>query len=383
MSLIATQDDILSRARNLAADIHRRADAADAAGVLPAEDVRALRDSGYLAMPVPRHFGGPEVPLRAVLAAHLALAQGSASTGIVAAMTLQVMGNMREASPWDDAASERLARLVLDGALMNSAASEPRMGSPSRGAVFHSRATREGDSWVLNGHKTWITGGEHLTHLLVKLQVEDAPGTLLVPADTPGLRWDATWGDALSLRASDSHDLYLEDVRVPADHLLTPNPADAPHPNAWFPLLLGATYLACGLAARAAVIQYALERIPSALGEPIATLPKIKRQIGEIDLTLQAAQALLLEVGADWDNHPAQRPALYARVAAAKHMATESAERATELALKIAGGRAITRSLPLERYFRDARAGAMQPPSGDTALEIIGARAIDAYSEDD
>ncbi len=378
MQFTPIQNPII-QARDLAVGIHARAGSADRAGKLPAEDVRDLCESGYLAMPVLKRFGGPELPLREIIAAHLELAQGSASTGIVAAMTLQTMGHARETEPWAEDHFAHISQIVLDGGLINSAASEPRMGSPSRGAVFSSTATRDGDEWVLDGQKTWITGGQHLTHLLIKLEVEDAPGTLLVPADTPGLRWETTWGDALSLRASDSHDLYLEGARVPGWALIQHGKLDSPHPNAWFPMLLGATYLACGLAARRAVIQYALERVPSALGEPIATLPKIQRQIGEMDLVLQAAQALLLDVAGVWDNHPTERESLYPRIAAAKHFAVESAANATEIALKIAGGRAITPSLPLERYFRDARAGAMQPPSGDTALETIGQGAIAVY----
>jgi len=65
-----------------------------------------------------------------------------------------------------------------------------------------------------------------------------------------------------------------------------------------------------------------------------------------------------------------------ARIAAAKTMVTETANDVTDKALRIAGGSAITRALPLERYFRDARAGSMQPPAGDTALEMVGRAAI-------
>ena len=69
------------------------------------------------------------------------------------------------------------------------------------------------------------------------------------------------------------------------------------------------------------------------------------------------------------------------RIAAAKLMVNEMANKATEKALQIAGGTSITRALPLERYFRDVRAGSMQPPSGDTALEMIGRAAIGPLPE--
>jgi alkylation response protein AidB-like acyl-CoA dehydrogenase len=115
--------------------------------------------------------------------------------------------------------------------------------------------------------------------------------------------------------------------------------------------------------------------VPTALGKPIATLPKIQRQIGEIDLMLQAARALLFEVAAEWTGDERSR-GLFPRIAAAKHLVTETANQVTDKALQIAGGASLTRDLPLERFFRDTRAGLMQPPSGDTALEIIGQGAI-------
>ncbi len=214
--------------------------------------------------------------------------------------------------------------------------------------------------------------------MLVRLQVEDGPGLILVPQETPGVTWEETWVNTLSLRASDSHDVYFTDVEVPPDHLLERSAGRGPSlPNAWFPLLLAAAYLGPAIAARQAVVQYALERVPAALGKPIATLPKIQRQIGEIDIALQAAQALLFEVAQAWTGEVAVCQSLFSRVAAAKHFAIETAQDVTNQALQIAGGQSITSALPLERYFRDVRAGSMQPPSGDTALEIVGRGALE------
>jgi len=374
---------MISVAQGLAKDFASRADDADKHGKLPAEDVRALRESGYLALPIARAYGGLGGSLLDCVAAHLELAQGSASTALVAAMPLQVFGNAQETGAWSETHLAQMARAVVeDGALFNAVASEPAMGSPSRGKVYASTATQDGGEWVINGHKTWISGGRHLTHLLVKLLADGEPATILVSADTPGLRWQETWHDALSLRASDSHDLILEKVRVPLDKLIERESGTPPHPNAWFPLLVGAVYLGTAIAARDAVIHYALERVPTALGKPIATLPKIQRQIGEIDIALQSARAFVLEVAAAWSENPQQRAAIYARIAAAKHHAVESAIFATDLALKVAGGQGITGALPLERFLRDVRAGSMQPPSGDTALEIAGRGAIGAVEHD-
>jgi alkylation response protein AidB-like acyl-CoA dehydrogenase len=142
---------------------------------------------------------------------------------------------------------------------------------------------------------------------------------------------------------------------------------------------MAVVYLGAAVAARNAVIKYALERTPTALGQPIATLPKIQRQIGEIDLALQAARALLFEVAGQWTGEEENRRKLYPRVVAAKVQVIEAANDVTDQALRIAGGLSITKALPLERYFRDVRAGPMQPPAGDMALEMIGRHAIEEW----
>jgi alkylation response protein AidB-like acyl-CoA dehydrogenase len=139
--------------------------------------------------------------------------------------------------------------------------------------------------------------------------------------------------------------------------------------------------LGTAVAARNHVIQFTLERVPTALGKPIATLPKIQRQIGEIDINLQAARSLLLEVAGQWTGDNEQRSQFMSRIAAAKMIVTQTANSVTEKALQIAGGTSITKALPLERHFRDVRAGSMQPPSGDTALEMVGRAAIEALGQ--
>jgi alkylation response protein AidB-like acyl-CoA dehydrogenase len=372
-----TREAITEMAQSVAADIATRADAADRAGQLPAEDIDALRDAGFLRLSVPTEFGGLGASLADCVAAEIELAQGSASTALVAAMQLQVFGHQRETCTWRDDAYEQLCREAAEGGLFNSIASEPRLGSPSRGGLPETTALPgpDDDHLIVNGHKTWSSGGKHLTHMLVRVAAGDEPGVVLVRQAYDGIEWVETWQDALSFRASNSDDVYFRDVVVPRWNLIeTGNPRSAP--NVWFPMILSALYLGTAVAARDATIRFALDRVPTALGKPIATLPKIQRQIGEIDTALQAARALLFEVAELWTGDEAGREALMPRIAAAKLVVNETANKVTEKALQVAGGTSITHALPLERYFRDVRAGSMQPPSGDTALEIVGRAAM-------
>ncbi|MDX2005372.1 MAG: acyl-CoA dehydrogenase family protein [Meiothermus sp.] len=370
-------------AQSLAGEFGRRADEADRIGRLPPEDIAALKKSGYLCLSIPTEYGGQGLSMRECVEAHLELSQGSGSTAMVAGMQLHIFGQARETGAWPEEKTAMMCRQAVQGGLFNALASEPQLGSPSRGGLPATTAvpTADGSGWRVNGHKTWCTGGRHLTHLLVSVRIEEEPATVLVPNGAPGLEWADTWGDALSFRASDSHDVYFKDVVVPAENLLQRGRASTPVPNAWFPMVMSAVYLGTALAARHALIRFVLERTPTALGQPIATLPKIQRQIGEIDLALQAARALFLEATGAWTGEPAGRSRLYPRLVAAKHLITETANEVTDKALRVAGGLSLTRALPLERYFRDVRAGLMQPPSGDTALEIIGHHAVEAERE--
>src|SRR5215813_8236803 len=103
---------VLEIAQNLAADFATRADEADRLGKLPAEDVQALKDSGYLGISIPREYGGAGLSLQECVAAQLELAKGSASSAMVAGMQLHMFGNMRENHPWDEAKFEYWCRIA-------------------------------------------------------------------------------------------------------------------------------------------------------------------------------------------------------------------------------------------------------------------------------
>ncbi len=184
----------LERASTVAQQIASRATTADRQGKLPIEDVHALRDGGFFALSVPSDHGGLGLSLSECVAAILTLAQGSASSALVAVMPLHVFGYAREIRPWPERMFAGMCPAAIHhGALFNNVASEPMLGSPSRGGSFatHARPHACG-GWVVNGHKTWTTGGRHITHMLMRLQVGDDPGLMLVEQQTPGVRWEET-----------------------------------------------------------------------------------------------------------------------------------------------------------------------------------------------
>ena len=361
----------------VAAEIEPRADAANRAGTLNPADLTSLTTAGFTALPVPRAYGGHGASLRDCVAAQVAIAQANPSTALIAGMNLHVIGQQRETLSWREGKFAEYCRAIItDGALINSLATEPALGSPSRGQFFKTKARTVTGGYRISGQKTMATGGEYLTHMLVNLSIDDdKTGVIRVPQAADGVRWENTWQDVLSFRASESHDVHFDNVFVEAEHLVSIS-RGKPTVNIWFPLIMSSIYHGAAMGARNALIKYALERVPTALGRPIATLPKIQRQIGEIDLRLQAAEALLFEVAGQWQGKAEQRDQFKARLAAAKEMVTGTALFVTDRALQVAGAVSLTAALPLERFFRDVRAGAMQPPSGDTALELIGRTAL-------
>jgi alkylation response protein AidB-like acyl-CoA dehydrogenase len=217
---------------------------------------------------------------------------------------------------------------------------------------------------------------------------DDAPqgatANAIVRAGSEGLRLEDTWGDALSLRSSGSYDVLYTNVFVPSEWLVDRQPAgqkppaEPPYGTAWFALTMAAVYLGIGQAANDAICQYAHARVPSALGKPIATLPAIQRRIGEGQVALSAARQVLRQTAHDWSARPELRADLAPRIAMSKYLCTNAALAATDQALRVAGGFGLTRQLPLERFFRDARAGLTHPPQDEAALELIGRAALEA-----
>ncbi len=360
----------MAKASELAWEFAARAGEADRDGRLPEGDIAALKRSGLLALSVPKTYGGLGADLRLATETLLTLAQGSTSTALVVTMQTNLFGHSSETDAWGEHTAEFCRRAVA-GEVFNAAASEPQLGSPSRGGLPQTYVEQRGDTLILNGHKTWVTGGEHLDHLLLRVRLGNEAKTLRLPNRLPGVRWERTWGGGLSLRGSGSDDVYFENVEVPATHLLSDGLKAA---NVWFPLLVGATYLGTALAARDAAVRYARERVPTALGKAISALPTIQRQMGDIEVKLMAAKSLLLETAHAWDG--LGREAFYPRVVASKQIAVETALAVTEAALRVAGGPSLSPDLPLERHFRDVRAGLMHPPSGDAALELVGRHAL-------
>jgi alkylation response protein AidB-like acyl-CoA dehydrogenase len=380
------QQAMVALADTLAQQFAERAAEYDREGSFPLANYAALHEAGYLRLIVPREHGGEGANLYEMVLAQEHLARGDGSTAMAVDMTIHLIGRLSETRQWPESLfAEVCSRIVRDGALINAAATEPELGSPSRGGLPATYAEPTTGGWLVTGHKQFVSMAPALRYFVVGVALPasaefpaGATANAIVTSDRPGVRLEDTWGDALSLRASGSYDLWLERAFVPADHLVDVRPVGAAPPQkspvqmAWFSLTLAAVYLGIGQAACDDACAYARERVPTALGRPIASLPNIQRRVGEMQIQLDAARALLHQVARSWVEQPEQRDGLTPQIAAAKYLCTNAAVAATDQALRVAGGFGLSSKLPLERYYRDVRAGLTHPPSDDQALEMVG-----------
>lgn len=363
----------------------------DPAGVFPHASYADLHESGYLRQVIPAAYGGAGAGLFELVLAQEQLGRGDGATGLCAAMHVQLLGRLAEDRTWPEPTFAAVCReLAAEGGLINSVVTEAELGSVSRGGAPRTLATPAPGGWRVTGHKIFATGGPALRFMVVGVTLPPSPAapqgetaSAIVRADAPGVRLEATWGDSLSLRTAGNDDVFLEDVFVPEGWLVGRKPIGAPAAQAQQPglngwsLAVAAVYLGVGQAACDAACDYANSRRPPSLnGAPIAELPHIQQWIGQMQVGLDAARAVLYDAAHDWAERPERRPALSAQIAAAKYLATNAACAATDIALRVAGGFSLTRNLPLERYFRDARAGLFNPPQDDLALGVIGRAAI-------
>lgn len=390
---------LVARAKAAAAIAAEHAAGHDRDATFPLEGLSSLAESGYLAAIAPVALGGEGAGVTDCVLASLEVGKGDGSLGLVASMHVALLGRTRDARLWPDAVLERVMRAVVDargprGALINSLATEPEMGSPSRGGMPRTRAVRQTDgSFVLSGRKTFSSGSPVLRWGVVSAAVSetsDGQGTtvanFLVPLDgTPGVSIEPTW-DTLGMRATGSDTLVFENVALPPDAEL-PRPRSSgderppvPHERAWS-LVVSAAYLGIAEAARDEAVEFARTRRPTALGgQSIASVPQVRRRVGEVDLRLYQARSLLVGLAREWDaaaDDEAGRTQMDSALAVAKVTAAGLAIEIVDAAMRVVGGTSIDRALPLERHYRDVRGALHHPPQEDAALESLAHDALD------
>lgn len=375
--------EIARRSARLAAAFARRAPAHDAAGTFPAENIADLVAAGHTCLTVPAEYGGEGGGVYEMVLAQRYLARGDGSTALAIGWHLFKLGQLAEMRSWPEPVYDMVCRgAVQDGRLINAVISEPETGSPSRGGRPTTSATLSEHGWTLNGRKIFATLSPVLHYFLVSAAIAgtEENGWFLVERGTPGLSVVETW-DTLGMRATGSHDVLLDDVTVPADALVQRFgkgvPAEgSPGNGAGWNLHIPAVYLGIAEAARDFAVGFALRHRPNSLSGPIADLPHIQAQLGQMELALLSAATLLFDMARRWDDEPERRPALQPAVAGAKVAVMDAVLDVVDRAMRVVGAQSLYRQYPLERYYRDVRAGLHNPPMADAALAGLARAAL-------
>ena len=363
-------------------DALERLSAFDLGDVFEPRAAEAIVAAGLHRLVVPAPDGGLGARMTDAAEVLTALGALDGATALGFAMQVHVVGALRDSVGVSADLRERVFRAVVrDGALVNNAATEEGGGSPARGAIPGTTVVAAADgAWRLTGEKTWTTWLPNLTHAFVSARVDGSDpvevGTWLVDLASDGVERLPGF-EAMGMRGSASGRLRLDGVHVGADALLSRRPAGGhdmrgPAPGAWFGMAIAATYLGVGEGARTAVARWALDRRPGDGTTSVADVPSVQLRLGRLDADLRAARIVVLDVARRWDaavaaGDTASLAVVAGDVPLAKLVATQAAASATDEALRIAGGPGFL-SGRLERAFRDARAGLINPPLEDVAL---------------
>lgn len=271
---------------------------------------------------------------------------------------------------------DELFDAVSKGALINTAASEAGTGSPTRGGRPETTAIKKGNQWVLDGRKTFTTLSPVLDIFLVTAWVpqDEQLGTFLVHRNIKGISIEETW-DMISMQGTGSHDLVLNEVILPEKYYVMQSKPGKKEPESWL-LHIPACYLGIAMAARNYAIEFAKTYSPNSLPGPIRDLPNVQRMIGEIELELSEARHFLYSVAEKWETQTENHDELSKELGAVKLSVVNKSISIVDKAMRVVGAKSLQRTNPLQRYYRDVRAGLHNPPMDDATITMLAKAAL-------
>ncbi|MFP7299995.1 acyl-CoA dehydrogenase family protein [Neobacillus niacini] len=357
-----------------------RAHQVDIEGSFPFENIQDLKDSGYTSLTVPKKYGGREISLFDMLRFQEKIAEGDGATALSIGWHMGIIKNLTEKNSWDESIFKKICEDVKNGSLINSAATEPKTGSPTRGGKPETTVYKEGDNWIINGRKTFTTMAPVLDYFIVSATIKDTNdvGNFLIPRSENGIFIEETW-DSIALRGTGSHDLVLQNVTVPDKFFVETLGIEGKKPSGWL-LHIPACYLGIAKAAKKYAISFALEYSPNSVEGTIINLPNVRQKIGEMELKLMESEYFLHSAAKQWDDSDEYgRGKMGPVLGAAKLNVTNNAIAVVDLAMRLVGARSLSLKNPLQRYYRDVRAGLHNPPMDDMTIQILATHAIKQF----
>jgi len=373
----------LDLAGTLADEFAPRAAKYDSEEAFPFENYARLRETGYSTLIIPTELGGLGATMLERIKVQERLAEGCGATALAINMHFNVTGLLIDL--WrkfkQPNVEAKLRRIASERLICGGSGSEPDNSI----LVLRPRtaAKRVDGGWVVNGRKIFSTQSIALDLYFAEATCEDAPeGPTIItffipPKATPGLSFKDDW-HTMGMRASASRSSELKDAFVKdEDVVLTRSVSKSGKITRIFakaPFTIGAPYIGIATAARDFAVEFMRNRPRYPLPYPMSHLPSVYNKVGEMDLLIETARAMMykaaaeLEVddGATWSR----------RAVAARLIAIENSVKVVDLAQRCVGGSAYFRRLPLERYVRDVRAGLFHPFDTDESIEFLGKSAF-------
>ncbi len=367
---------LYERATDLSEKIKPYAKQSDREARFLDQTLKTLKSHRYLSIVLPESYGGEDLSLYEWLLMQEKIAEGDGATALSVGWHLGLLMELKQEGLWRDENYEFIAQEASRQKLFNRASTEKNTGSPTRGGMPETTAILDGDEYILTGQKTFTTMAEKLDYALVSATIdgEDQAAWFLVDMLKEGVKVDHTW-DTLGMRGTGSDDLILEQVAIDSSCLVDRLGDQKPLPKAWL-LHIPACYLGIAQAAFDDAVEFANNFKPNSLNHTISKVSHIRQKIGEMSMLLMRSRHFLYDIARRWDENPDQRPLLASELAVVKVNVTNDAQRVVDLALRIAGGRGLSKSFDFERYYRDIRAGLHNPPMDDQVLDQLAAKAL-------
>ncbi|HEX8649405.1 MAG TPA: acyl-CoA dehydrogenase [Pyrinomonadaceae bacterium] len=339
----------------VAGEVAPRAHEYDEQARFPHEQLRGLAELGLLGMIIPEEWGGAGFDSVAYALALEEIARADASVCVIVGVTNSVCCYPILSFGTEEQKRKYLVPLARGETLGAFCLSEPQAGSDATN--LRTRAIRDGDAYVINGTKSWVTsGGVAQTYIVMAVTDREAGKNgvtaFIVEGDTPGLSVSGI-EHKMGQRASQTAEMSFADVRVPAENVLG---GEGNGLRVAFNSLdngrIGIGALSTGIAQGALdeALKYAKER--QAFGQAIAEFQAIQFKLANMATETDAARLLTLRAAALKDAGHKQA-GFYA--AMAKLYASETANRVCADAVQIHGGNGYSRDYPVERMYRDAR----------------------------
>jgi alkylation response protein AidB-like acyl-CoA dehydrogenase len=323
----------------------------------PQDIFEAFRELGLLGLTMPEQYGGSGAGVLGAAIAIEEVAKYCCASGLI--IMLSTLGTRPILIGGTEEQKQRWVAPVARGELRASfSLSEPSVGSDAAGLQAY--AVRDGDSYVLNGEKNYVSGGTQADYCVVFAKTDrDAGGrgisAFIVPTDTPGYTI-ARVNPKMGVKGMQIANFALEDVRVPAENLVGGVEGRGLN-HALLALncvrpLVGAR----GLGLAEGALHYALEfaRNRKAFGGPITDFQAIQFMFADMAIQIESARLLVYQAALMVDQGRYERKdAAYLSIA--KTVATEAANKIASDCIQVLGAQGYLRDHPLERHFRDAR----------------------------